>query len=223
MRLPRLAAAVVFAATLAATAAPAPDRRPDFGDEVASPAARFAVQSILYGHDHEGRPFAVVDKPGAKLYVFDANGRLVGASPALLGQAIGDDTVPGVGAKAPSEVLPHERTTPAGRFVSEPGRNLQGDNVVWVDYDSGFAIHRVRAGASYAPRLQRLASAAPLAHRASLGCVVVDSGFYDRVVWPVLGQGKAVVYVLPETRPVASLFAVPPMGQVAAAEAAANR
>jgi hypothetical protein len=43
----------------------------------------------------------------------------------------------------------------------------------------------------------------------SLGCVVVPGEFFDRVVWPAFGQGAGVVYVLPETRPVASLFAAP--------------
>ncbi len=102
--------------------------------------------------------------------------------------------------------MPAERTTPAGRFASEPGRNLSGEHVVWVEYDSGFAIHRVRPGAGYERRLQRLASATPADNRASLGCVVVGPTFYDEVVAPALGQQRGVVYVLPETRPVASLF-----------------
>lgn len=212
MRLHGLAAIALVLSAAIAQARPAPDRvdgTADFGAEPASPAARFAARAILQANGQRGHAFAVVDKAGARLYVFDARGRLLGAAPALLGQATGDDTVPGVGSKPPSQVLPQERTTPAGRFEAEPGRNLDGDRVVWVDYDSGFAIHRVRRGASYAPRLQRLGAASPAAHRVSLGCVVVASEFFDRVVWPVLGQGQAVVYVLPETRPLASLFPAP--------------
>ena len=203
MRLQSLAALVLAAAASSAAIGA------DFGAERPSADARFATESILAGRGQAGLPFAVVDKAAARLYVFDTRGRLLGAAPALLGQQVGDETVPGVGDKPPAEVLPHERTTPAGRFVTEPGRNLEGEAVVWVDYDSGFAIHRVRPGASYTPRVERLRSAAPAEHRVSLGCVVVEGGFFDRIVWPAFGHGAGVVYVLPETRPVASLFAAP--------------
>jgi hypothetical protein len=36
--------------------------------------------------------------------------------------------------------------------------------------------------------------------------VVVPGSFYDNVVRPVLGTGAGIVYVLPETRPLASLL-----------------
>lgn len=172
----------------------------------ASPDARQAVQWILASGDHAGLPFAVVDKRMAQLYVFTPEGRIVGAAPALLGEAPGDHTVPGVGDKPPSQVRPEERTTPAGRFVSEPGRNLNGEHVVWVDYDSGFAIHRLRPGPGHDRRLERLVSPGPEDNRASLGCVVVSPSFYEEVVMPSLGRQRAMVYVLPETRPVSSLF-----------------
>ena len=90
---------------------------------IASEDARFAAQWVLQAADHQGLPFAVVDKRDARLYVFDASGRLLGASAALLGVAPGDHSVPGVGQRAQSVVPPTERTTPAGRFASEPGHN----------------------------------------------------------------------------------------------------
>lgn len=179
---------------------------PDFQGHRPSAQARFATEAILAGDHHLGRPFAVVDKLDARLYVFDRDGRLVGQTPALLGQQPGDHTVPGVGDKPPSQVLPHERTTPAGRFAGEPGFNDEGDAVIWVDYDSGLAIHRVRPGASYELRMQRLAQPGVAGKRVSLGCVVVDGTFFDTVVRPTLGRSKSVIYVLPETRPVATLF-----------------
>jgi hypothetical protein len=171
-----------------------------------TPDARQVAHWVLASGDNHGRPFAIVDKKNARLFVLAAGGRLLGATPALLGEAVGDDTVPGVGDKPPSQVLPEERTTPAGRFDSEPGRNLGGEHVVWVDYDAGFAIHRLRRGASEERRRRSLASATPDDNRASLGCVVVDPGFYERVVMPALGVQPAVVYVLPETRPLTSLI-----------------
>lgn len=207
-----LAALAMAAFCLAAQAAPSSSASP--APAGASADTRYVVQWVQAARDNEGMPYAVVDKKAATLYVFDAAGRLVGSSTALLGAAPGDHTVPGVGAKHPKDLLPHELTTPAGRFVSEPGRNLDGEAVVWVDYDSGFAIHRVRAGASEAGRQRKLATPTPADNRASLGCVVVPVAFYEGVVQRVFGQRRAVVYVLPETRPVQALF-----GPEAAAEA----
>jgi hypothetical protein len=177
----------------------------------ASADAEQMLQWVRATQDHHGLPFAIVDKKAAAVFIFDAQAHPLGAAPVLLGEMPGDQTVPGVGDKPPSQVLPEERTTPAGRFASEPGRNLGGDTVVWVDYDSGFAIHRVRPGASHAGRMKRLLSASPAAHRASLGCVVVSSSFFDNVVAPTLASQPGVVYVLPETRPVQSLFRPEPV------------
>jgi hypothetical protein len=135
--------------------------------------------------------------------VFAADGRLLGATRALLGSALGDDSAPGVGDLEPAKIPLHQRTTPAGRFVSEPGFNLDGEHVVWVDYDAGIAIHRLRPGASRPSRERRLATATAADKRVSLGCIVVPPSFYDAIVRPALGGRLAVVYVLPETRPVA--------------------
>jgi hypothetical protein len=155
----------------------------------------------------KGRPFAIVDKKQALIHVYDGAGRLKGVSSALLGEAPGDHTVPGVGKRAAAGHVPfHERTTPAGRFRSEPGRNLHGEHVVWVDYDSAFAIHRVRPGPSLRHREARLASASPGDNRASLGCVVVPVKFYRDVVMQMLGRARGVVYVLPEQGSIFELF-----------------
>lgn len=165
------------------------------------------IEWVTGSGDHRGRPFAVVDKRAARIHVFDRSGRLAGTSPVLLGQTWGDDTVPGVGERAQSgQVGEDERTTPAGRFDAAPGRNLSGEHVVWADYASAFAIHRLRPGRSFAARATRLASDSPEDNRASLGCVVVPVAFYEQVVEPVLGASRSVVYVLPESRPLGALF-----------------
>lgn len=187
---------------VAAAAAPTAD----FQGKAASADARYVADWVMEAQDHQGLPFAVVDKKDAKIFVFDANGRLRGASAALMGLAIGDRSVPGLNKRDLSRLLPQERTTPAGRFVSEPGRNLQGEQVVWVDYEAAFAIHRLRPAAPQERRPQRLASATPEDNRISLGCVVVPVAFYESVVANVLGRSRAVVYVLPETRPVRDVF-----------------
>ena len=69
----------------------------DFHGEAASLEARAAARAAFEGFDAKGRPFAVVDKKEAKLFVFNADGQLVGAAPALLGLARGDSVAPGVG------------------------------------------------------------------------------------------------------------------------------
>ncbi len=178
----------------------------DFGAQAASTDARYAAASVMASADNKGLPFVIVDKKNARIYVFDAGGRLRGASAALLGLASGDRSVPGIGERPVSQIAPAERTTPAGRFLSQPGRNLQGEEVIWVNYSEGLAIHRVRPGNSREQRSQRLASATPQDNRISLGCVVVPVAFYETVVSPMLGRSPSVVYVLPEDSSVYALF-----------------
>jgi len=149
-----------------------------------------------------GLPWAVVDKRNASLQVFRADGTLAGQSAVLLGADRGDASVPGVGERTQTgQLRPGDRTTPAGRFVSQPGVNLEGEAVIWVDYDAAFAIHRLRGGASQTSRLRSLASADPARRRTSAGCVVVPVAFFNSVVQPLLGRGPAVVWVLPEAEP----------------------
>ncbi|MDW5443439.1 hypothetical protein [Polaromonas sp. SM01] len=184
----------------------------NFAEEAASADVRYAAARVLASADNQGLPFVIVDKIDARIFVFEANGQLRGASAALLGLASGDHSVPGIGQRALSRILPEERTTPAGRFLSQPGRNLQGEEVIWVNYHEGLAIHRLRPGNSQEQRLQRLASSTPGDNRISLGCVVVPVAFYESVVSPMLGKHHSVVYVLPETRPVQALFDGEPVG-----------
>ena len=173
----------------------------------AAPDAQRLVEWVQRSGDAQGRPFAVVDKRNARLYVFDADGRLAGSTVALLGATPGDHTVPGVSERVQAGTLrPEDRTTPAGRFEAQPGSNLEGEHVVWVDYASAFAIHRVRPGKTWKMRADRLATASAADNRVSWGCVVVPVEFYEQVVAPVLGSSRSVVYVLPETRPARELF-----------------
>jgi hypothetical protein len=181
-----------------------------------SPDARATARWVLQRADHRGRPFAIVDKSDAQIYVFAATGVLVGSSPVLLGLASGDrDAVPQMGDRTPASLAPSERTTPAGRFDSEPGRNDKGEAIVWIDYDAALAIHRLRPAPSYQQRPRRMASDNPLDRRITFGCVVVPEPFFDGVIAPTLGTRRGVVYVLPEERPARSLLqaadTVPPV------------
>ena len=183
----------------------------------ASTDARYVEHWIHEKRDDHGRPFVIVDKKAARIYVFGAGGTLVGMSSTILGQSRGDIPVPGAGQKNPVDLLPDERKTPAGRFESQPGRNLHGEPVVWVDYDTGIAIHRVRPGVSQMQRTASLATEDPNNKRLSLGCVVVPEQFFLSVVLPTLGHVHGTVYVLPEDGPVQAMFNEPKPGSTVAA------
>lgn len=200
-RLLRACAAAWTVAWAAGAAAAAPHDAGGVFKATPSVAARQILDWIRTSGDALGRPHAVVDKRTARIYVFRADGSLAGESEVLLGETVGDFITPGVGERAQNgTVRADERTTPAGRFEARPGRNLKGEHVVWADYESAFAIHRLRPDRFLRTRQARLASASPADNRASLGCVVVPVAFYRDVVERVLGQGRSVVYVLPETR-----------------------
>ncbi|SDJ44182.1 L,D-transpeptidase [Variovorax sp. OV700] len=161
--------------------------------------AQWLARAAVAAADNRSAPFAVIDKRNARVFVFDATGRLRASSPVLLGLARGDDSVPGIGERAMSEIRPEERTTPAGRFETEPGLNTKGEDIVWIDYDAAVSMHRVRATQKSERRLQRLASPTVADNRISYGCINVPAAFYDAYIQPVLGSRRGVVYVLPET------------------------
>ena len=156
--------------------------------------------------DHQSLPFAVIDKPAARIHVFSSQAQWLGSAPVLLGAAAGDRSAPGIGAKPLAHIRPYERTTPAGRFVTEPGRNLQGDDIVWIDYDAAVSLHRVRSVSASERRLQRLASPGARDKRISYGCVNAPAAFYDQFIAPWFGRAPGVIYVLPDTEPFATFF-----------------
>lgn len=167
------------------------------GSAAPGDAQRLARAAVAAG-DNKGGSFAVVDKQLARVFVFKADGTLLASSPVLLGLARGDASVPGIGERKMSEIRPEERTTPAGRFASEPGRNLSGDDIVWVDYDAAVSMHRVRPNVKAERRLERLATPTAADNRITYGCINVPVAFYDTYVEPALGHRQGVVYVLPE-------------------------
>jgi len=177
-----------------------------FGHESASRDARSVADWVVDSGDSRGMPFVIVDKVDAKVFVFEADGRLRGAGSALLGQALGDDAVAGIGARALSTILPEERTTPAGRFESALGRNLAGKEILWVDYDGAVSMHPVVTAKADERRLQRLASLTPLDNRISYGCINVEAKFFESVVRPAFAGTNGIVYILPETRSTQLVF-----------------
>jgi hypothetical protein len=168
-------------------------------------ALELAHAAVVTG-DNEAGPFAVVDKQRARVFIFRADGTLLASSPVLLGLAHGDASVPGIGDRKMSEIRPEERTTPAGRFASEPGRNVEGEDIVWVDYDAAVSMHRVRPTVKAERRLERLATPTAADNRITYGCINVPAAFYDKYVKPALGKRHGIVYVLPEQTASRSVF-----------------
>jgi hypothetical protein len=192
--------APAVSASEAGSAAAPPVRHASFEREHPSSDARHIADWVVHSGDNLQLPFIVVDKIEAKVFVFDAHGRLRGAAAALLGSARGDDSVPGIGDRELSTILPQERTTPAGRFVAALDRNLSGREILWVDYDTSISLHPVVTGKPAERRLHRLATPTPLDNRISYGCINVPAAFYEKVVRPAFKGTSGIVYVLPETR-----------------------
>jgi hypothetical protein len=181
--------------------------RVDFGAHQPSPDARSVADWVVDSRDHKKMSFVIVDKKDAKVYVFNPSGQLKDAAAALLGSAHGDDSVPGIGDKPLSQVLPEEKTTPAGRFIAQLGTNTKGEDIVWVDYDAAVSMHRVRATVQSEQRLERLASPTPDDNRISFGCINLPPEFYENTLKPTVQAGATVIYVLPETRSPEKTFA----------------
>ena len=172
----------------------------NFEGERASSEARKKADWVVNSGDNQTMPFVIVDKKDAKVFLFDADGLLRGSAPALLGLAIGDEAVPGIGNRKLSSIRPEERITPAGRFVAALGRNLHGKEILWVDYEGAVSLHPVVTAKPAERRAQRLATPTPLDNRISYGCINVPAKFFKKVVLPAFTGTNGVVYVLPETR-----------------------
>ena len=197
-----MGAALCALALQAQTSTPSGMVPPAF--ETSGTVQQFA-QDVVRSADAEGRTFGVIDKPSATLWIFDAQGRTVASSPVLVGQAVGDVAPPDIGTRSLSKVKLHEKVTNAGRFVTEAGSNHKGEDIVWLDYNAALSMHRVRnvPGES---RTKRLQTPTVADNRISFGCVNIPASFYDRYIDPLFSRSKGVVYVLPETKSIASLF-----------------
>ena len=161
---------------------------------------------VIASGDHHGQPFMVIDKIAARVFVHDDEGKLVGTTPALLGVTPGDDSAAGVGDRELSEIKPEDRTTPAGRFVAKFGKARYNRKVLWVDYATSISLHPVITTRKKERRLQRLGSATPEDNRITYGCINVPAAFYAKVVRPAFTGTAGIVYILPETRPLKSVF-----------------
>ena len=190
---------------------PGPRVVPPIASNVVEPT--FAPADVVYvatwvadTGDNAGMPYVIIDKVGARVYLWDGTGHLQGSAPALLGMVAGDGSVPGIGDRKLSAIRPDQRTTPAGRFVASMGHDLHGADLLWIDYAAALALHRVVKGTPDERRAQRLASETADDNRISYGCINVPVPFFDTIVAPAFASSSGVVYILPETRPARALF-----------------
>jgi hypothetical protein len=175
-------------------------------DARASGAATRVTDWVAAAHDNGTLPYLVIDKKTASVMVFDAKGKLQGASPVLIGVAPGDDSSPGIGSKDLAKIGPAERTTPAGRFVARYGQAAGGEQVLWVDWSTSVALHAVVTGNRRERRLERLLSPSPIDNRISFGCINVPTNFYREKIRPLFRMSGGVVYILPDTKPLETVF-----------------
>ena len=202
-------AAVTLSLQAPATAGQLPLRAAKVADlrgEQASVDVRHIADWALDSGDSGGQPFVIVDKQDSRVFVFDADGRLRGSTPALVGAARGDESVPDIGSRAISSIRPEERTTPAGRFAAQMGVGPKGEDILWVDYATALALHRVVTGVPAERRLQRLQSKLPQERRITYGCINVPVAFFEAVVRPAFSGSPGIVYILPESRNPQELF-----------------
>lgn len=198
----------------------------DFGDESAPADVVHVANWVSYTRNAKKKAFVIIDKKLARIYVFDPKGKLQSDAPVLLGKAVGDHTVPGIGNKPLSQIQEDEKTTPAGRFLVQPGKNTHGDDILWIDYNSAVSMHRLRKVAEEERRFERMATEDPSDNRISNGCVNVPHAFFNNVLRPAVLKYGAFVYVLPETRTPQQQFGsfdVPGGGEKHASTAAAAK
>ena len=170
------------------------------------PAIARITDWIAASHDNGTMPYMVIDKKSASVLVFDNKGKLLGVSPVLIGIASGDESSPGVGGKELAEIGPAEKTTPAGRFVAHYGDAAGGKKVLWVDWSVSVALHAVVTGNRRERRLERLLSPSPDDNRITFGCINVPTNFYNEKIVPNFERRGGVVYVLPDTKSLESVF-----------------
>ena len=175
----------------------------------ASVEVRQVADTIVASRDNQRLPYVIIDKANARVYVFDATGRLQGSDAALLGMARGDGSAGDIGARKITAIGPSERVTPAGRFLAYLDRDAQGREILLIDYDASIALHPVVEGTVAERRAQRLTSATPDDNRISFGCINVPLKFYSEVVSPAFANTSGYVYILPEAGSWATLFAPP--------------
>ncbi len=170
---------------------------------------REVVSWIARSRDNARLPFLVLDKPNARVFAFNSFGQFQGDAPVLLGLGVGDVML------APnatmSQMPPHTRITPAGRFVSKLAKDHKGKELLVLDYKTAFSLHPVVKGKPHERRADRLASGTAEDNRISFGCINAPVPFYETVISPAFTGTHGIVYILPETSRASVMFGFEPV------------
>jgi hypothetical protein len=179
----------------------------DLPSSIPSRAAADIINWVIETGDNGNRPFMVIDKVAAQLFIFHSSGRVFLEAPVLIGIAKGDASAPGVGNRELSKIPVAQRTTPAGRFLAYFGRAVgYKEDVLWVDYATAISLHAVVTSNPAEHRLARLQSPTSKDNRITFGCINVNAAFYKKIIAPLFRRG-GMVYILPEQRPLSAVFA----------------
>lgn len=167
------------------------------------------AQWALESKDNQRRPYVIVDKANALVFVFDAKGALKGAEAALLGMSRGDLAPTGTRQRNMAQLGPGDRVTPAGRFLANLDQDAHGQEVLLIDYEHSIALHPVVKGTVAERRAERLASPTAADNRISFGCINVPQPFFHEVVKAAFARTDGYVYILPESAGSPNLFGAP--------------
>jgi len=148
--------------------------------------------------DNQNAPYLIIDKAHAQLLIFNSDGKLAGSTPVLLGMAFGDKLALDTPQQALAKIKPADRVTPAGRFTLEFGHNLQGQDILWIDYEGSISLHRVFEGNAKERRRERIQTPTASDNRISYGCVNVSKEFYEKIIRNVFRDATGFVYIMPE-------------------------
>lgn len=78
--------------------------------------------------------------------------------------------------------------------MTDPGRNLRGDDIGWIDYDAAISLHRLLSVRVSERRPQRLASPRLPEERISHGYVNAHGRFYNQLIAPLFDQPQGGVH-----------------------------
>lgn len=190
--------------------------------DVPSVAAWQVIDWVIATRDNNAMPFLVVDKVAAEVFLFDPDGQRIGASPALVGMTAGDEATAWVGDRELSNIPPKDRTTPAGRFISNLGPAVGHRDVLWIDYPDAISLHAVISVRNQ-HRFERLRSPTPDDNRITYGCINVPAEFYAKAIKPMFKGRAGVVYILPDTKALNEVFLAMPQPLQQAAQPQARQ
>ena len=181
--------------------------RADFGKIEASVTASIVGDWVVGSGNNNGKPFTIVDKGGATMYVFNADGKLLGAAPVLLGAAKGDYLSDEARNKSLDQTLPEDKITPAGRFEGKLAKSREyGTTIDFLRGDNAYyAIHQVYLGTPSEKRQQRLNTETVEDNRISYGCVNIGKDFYFNVIEKNFQNG-GIVYITPDNQSLEQTF-----------------